>query len=799
MNVRAHAVRIAVTLPLLLAACGGPEERKAAYLERGRAQLEQNNLDKARVEFSNVLQIDPKDVGARYLLARTLEQKQDLRGAAGHYLRVIEEDPTHTEARVKMGEYYLLGGVPEKTMEQVTEILKRDPNNVDALVLRGSVKAQAGDVGVALEDARKAMELAPDNANAVVLAASLHLRRKDTDRAITLLKSSIARHPDSMGLRATLAKVYFDAGRHGDAEQELAAIVESEPSRLAHRLRLATFYTNARRLDDAEHLLREAVVKVDARQRTRAKLALADFLLNQRGAGQAIATLEGWVNADPGAYELRFALGNAYEGSGDVAKARRLYEAVAANGEESAQAVAARTRLAALWMRQKQADKAEPLIAEVLNVNARDKDALTMRGQIAMARQDYTAAIGDFRSVLKNYPDSIRAQRLLARAHFLNREPALARDTLKKAVDAYPEDLALRTDYVRLLAQTGDRRGVVDQLNEMLKRTPDNFVALEALFKVHAVSEDWDAAIDAAGRLKASHPDRPHGYYFAGLVRQAQHQLEASVAEFEGALARAPGSIEPLSRLVKSYVALDQRGEAMARLEKAAAERRENPVPHNLMGELLLLDNKPGQAIAKFREASGLNPKWHVPHANTAVAFEAQGNTGAAAKALQAGIAATSGSAALIVALASLHEREGQYEEAIAQYEAALDNAPDALVIANNLAMLLVDHRTDTRSIERARKLIEPLKSPRNAAFLDTVGWVQVHAGEVDAALSNLEQAVKSAPDTPALHYHLGVAYIRKGERDSALTSLRRAVDTDMPYQGLDKARAALQDLQSAG
>ncbi len=799
MNVRAHAVRIAVTLPLLLAACGGPEQRKAAYMERGRAQLEKNNLDKARIEFSNVLQIDPKDVEARYLLARTLEQKQDLRGAAGHYLRVIEEDPAHAEARVRMGEYYLLGGAPEKTMEQVTEILTRDPDNVDALVLRGSVKAQAGETGVALDDARKAMELAPDNANAAVLAASLHLRRKDTDRAITVLKSSIARHPDSMGLRATLAKVYFDAGRHGDAEQELAAIVASEPSRLAHRLRLATFYTNARRLDDAEHLLREAVVKVDAKQRARAKLALADFLLNQRGAGQAIAALEGWVNADPGAYELRFALGNAYEGSGDVAKARRLYEAVAADGEERAQAVAAKTRLAALWMRQKQADRAEPLIAEVLNVNARDKDALTMRGQIAMARQDYTAAIGDFRSVLKNHPDSIRAQRLLARAHFLNREQALARDTLKKAVDAYPEDLALRSDYVRLLAQTGDRRGVVDQLNEMLKMAPDNFVALEALFKVHAVSEDWDAAIDAAGRLKARHPDRSHGYYFAGLVRQAQHQLEASVAEFEGALARAPGSIEPLSQLVKSYVALDQRGEAMARLEKAAAERRENPVPHNLMGELLLLDNKSEQAIAKFREASGLNPKWHVPHANTAIAFEAQGNTGAAAKALQAGIAATSGSPVLIVALANLHERNSQYEEAIAQYEAALDNAPDALVIANNLAMLLVDHRTDARSIERARKLIEPLKSARNAAFLDTVGWVQVHAGEVDAALPNLEQAVKSAPDTPALHYHLGVAYIRKGERDNALSALRRAVDTDVPYQDLDKARAALQDLQSAG
>ena len=44
----------------LLIACGGKEERKAKYLERGKAYFEEQNFDKARVEFKNVLQIDPK-------------------------------------------------------------------------------------------------------------------------------------------------------------------------------------------------------------------------------------------------------------------------------------------------------------------------------------------------------------------------------------------------------------------------------------------------------------------------------------------------------------------------------------------------------------------------------------------------------------------------------------------------------------------------------------------------------------------------------------------------------------------
>ncbi len=55
---------------LALAACAGAEGRKSAFLAQGQKHMAERNWQKARVEFRNVLQVDPTDVQATYLLGR---------------------------------------------------------------------------------------------------------------------------------------------------------------------------------------------------------------------------------------------------------------------------------------------------------------------------------------------------------------------------------------------------------------------------------------------------------------------------------------------------------------------------------------------------------------------------------------------------------------------------------------------------------------------------------------------------------------------------------------------------------
>ena len=67
----------------MLVACGGSEERKAKYMEEGKQLLAEGNYQKAMLSYKNVLQIDPKDVDARYQMAEAQSKLGELQGEIG--------------------------------------------------------------------------------------------------------------------------------------------------------------------------------------------------------------------------------------------------------------------------------------------------------------------------------------------------------------------------------------------------------------------------------------------------------------------------------------------------------------------------------------------------------------------------------------------------------------------------------------------------------------------------------------------------------------------------------------------
>ena len=138
-----------------------------------------------------------------------------------------------------------------------------------------------------------------------------------------------------------------------------------------------------------------------------------------------------------------------------------------------------------------------------------------------------------------------------------------------------------------------------------------------------------------------------------------------------------------------------------------------------------------------------------------------------------------------------MYELSGRFDDAIKLYEQLLKERPNADVLANNLASLLSDHRTDKASLARAHELAQRFKRSEIPQFKDTLGWASYKVGKADEAVQLIEDASKKLPDTAVFHYHLGMSYLAMNKKDAARKELEKSL-------ALGKARVSLRPSRSS-
>ena len=796
----ALAAAVAATLlsTLMLTGCGGAETRKGEHMQRGQEYFTAGNWEKARVEFRNALQVTPDDAEARFMNARVAEKLNNITDAARLYQSTIDIAPDHVRARAALSRMYVFGGAPDKALELIRPGLEKHPDDPELLTVRAAARIQQKDRTGALEDAEKAHKLAPENENAAAVLASLYQQKGEAAAAIEVVKGTLEKVPGSVDLRQVLASLYVGVGEADQAEEQLKQVIQLKPTELRHRVNLALSYVRSKRLDDAEATLREAITAIPSS--TEPKLAYVDFLVNQRSAERGTQALQEFIAKDPKNYPLQFGLGDLQLRANHIDEAIATYNRVIATDKDGVQGLSARMRIAAIHVASKRFVDASKLVAEVLQKNPQDNDALILRGNIELEQKDAPSAIADLRAVLRDQPRSVGILRTLARAYSANGDVALSEDSLRSAMEIAPTDIPLKLELAQLLRESRRAEQSVAILEEAVKAAPDNAPAREALVRSYLAAGDMDAGRRAAEDLKLAAPKAAAGPYLAGLIAHAQRRLDDAQREFDKAL-----ELQPTVDTLTAYSRLDlERGRApaaIARLQAVATTDAKNPILRNLLGEVYIGAKDPAKAQESFTQATQLAPKWWVPYRNLALMKVAAKDLDGAVATYQAGVQATEYQAPLVSDLATLLERQNRVDDAIKLYEELHRRNPHLDLAANNLAMLLITYKKDQASLDRARDLSAPFASSQVVAYLDTHGWVRFKRGEFIQAVPALERAVSESPDSKLLRFHLGMAQYRAGQRQQAITNLEKALDGDAKFSGADEARSVLTSLKggSAG
>ena len=786
-----------------LTACGSAEQRAQSYYDQGVKLVQQGELVKASLEFRNALKIKGNFVPALYSLGQVEEQQGHFDNAAQAYDAVTEQDPGNLNSRVRLAYILLAAGRLDEALKLADQALALAGSDPGVLALKAAVALKLDNRGDAIRFSDTALEIDPTNGDALIVRAAERLLAADPRQALSYLDRANEQDRQDVGLQLFRMQAFQALGDKEGVEQVYLKLVNLYPKEARFRTGLAEWYFNAGKKQDAEKVLRQYALEYP--YNTQAGLDLVSLIKRERGADAAKAELSERIRKGGTVFpyklafaELTFDAGNAAEAADQM---RRLVNETT-NKDDN---IAARMQLARIMLKERDTAQALKLIDTVLTEDARNVDALTLRASIRLDDSRLANAIADLRAALNQAPQSSALLLLLAGAYERNGAAELADEQYAKAVsfDATRSEIGVK--YAQFLLRYGRADQAETVLTAVRSSAPANAQVLTLLAQLKLNRQDWLGAQEAADTLRTLDAKASAGVadLISAAVLGGEAKYEDSARILESLVDSAKGqNQQPLAVLVQIYVKAGKPDKATSFLNAVLKSQPDNVQAHILLASLDEIGKRLDEAEVSYRAAVKADSDGVAGYASLAQFLVRTNRLPEAEKTLREGLDKRRDNSSLRLLLAIELELSGQYDAAVSEYEKMLEADPRSTIVANNLASLLSEHRTDAASLDRAFAIATRFRNSQVPQFLDTLGWVLARKGEYDQALPLLKSAAEKMPNVEVVQYHLGMLYKDLGDKDLAAATLQRALSISSqhgPSPQMAKMRIALDELVSAG
>lgn len=391
----------------------------------------------------------------------------------------------------------------------------------------------------------------------------------------------------------------------------------------------------------------------------------------------------------------------------------------------------------------------------------------------------------------------------------LNRPPAeaavvqgiesLTAGKVDDAEKAFRESLRLQSD--QALAWVGladvalarkDPKGAESSLRTAIARVPDEPGAYEALGRfldMQGRPAEAEPALRRALDLDPS--DTGARIALADVLARGLGRPQQAIAEYRTALASAPDHAGGHFGLGLALQKTGQPKEAVVEFEKAAALEPKNPLPSQAIGEAQVTLGNTDAAMQAFQAAITKNPAFYLAYLSRGDVLLARNDPQAAAAEYVKATEAAPRLAGPPFKAATAYEAARADAKATAMYEEALRRDPKFAPALNNLAWAAAERGGNLdEALARARKAVE--LDARNAAYVETLGWVEVAGGQSETGLRTLRRAAALDPKNAGIQYTIGRAAEKVGRVAEAKAAYARALQLDPRHAGAAEAAKRL-------
>jgi tetratricopeptide (TPR) repeat protein len=411
-----------------------PQDPKG-HLLRGRSLIIEKEFDQGIEEFRQAIQLDPDNTNTYIDLAKAyigLKKPEDafaalkeglakqpnsveliltlgdiylitgkVDEAESRYRKALELEPDNEALFIKLSRFYQLVRKWDQAESTLRQLVEKKPQSEVGHIQLGDYFVQNGKGDEAIAHFQKSLELKPDSEIAQEKVITYYLDSGNLDKAQPLIQGLLDKNKNNLLGRASNARVQVMKGNVSEAIATLQRVIKDEP-----RMAMAHHYlgiAHAANNDGAQavHALTEAVKL--APNMIAARNALAGIRLAEGSYDLAIEEAQAAFRLNTRNLPSVRVLAEAYFRKGEIAKAKKVYEA----------------------------------IVEQLPMDASSQYRL---GVIAGNDKDFNGALSHFEKAVEGNPNFVQAVSQIAAVYLTQGKADKARERVMKQIKAVPDN-----------------------------------------------------------------------------------------------------------------------------------------------------------------------------------------------------------------------------------------------------------------------------------------------------------------------------------------------------------------------
>jgi putative PEP-CTERM system TPR-repeat lipoprotein len=801
-------------------AAAGPLQDADAEIIRGDAYSALNKQAEAKSAYQQALKLAPDTPLALVGMAKIAYFNKDVAGAAGLIDQAIAKNPQNTEALVAKAELLRAQEKNDEAMAAYDMALKIRPDHVQNHIAKATLDISLRRFDDATKEIEIARKLAPAAPMVSYAQALLDFTQEKHKQALESIQQVLKVAPDHMPSVLLAGSIQYALGANEQAEQYVKRYMEANPGNLYASKLLASILLKNNDPQRALAVLNPAIAQAHGTDPQLLSLA-GESYMRSRDFPKATEYFEKASSLSPQTPMIRTALGMSKLAQGENASGMAELEMASNMDTKNAQPG---MLLVMNHLRLKEFDKALAAVKKLEKEKPNDATVKTLKGNVHLSRNELAEARKSFEEAAKLQAGYFPPVANLAQIDLAEKKPDAARARIEAFLEKDKDNIDAITALAGLAQSQGKTADAIALLERASNAKPADIPAALRLGGAYLRTNEKQKAAALAQRLVISYPSSPEVLDFSAQSQLANGDKDGALDTYRKLAGLVPNSALAQYRIATVQMSMQNQGAATESLKKAIAIKPDYLEAQVALAAVQVRNNKPDEALAIARQIQKQLPKQPVGYSLEGDLMMLQQKPADAVKPYDQALAANGGNAVLmklhealtksgkpkdaearVAAWLKAHPNDNAVrlhfatlsmasdnKSAIEQFQAILKQDPNNVGALNNLALAYYKEK-DPKALEYAEKAAT--LAPANPAVMDTLGFLLVEKGDAKRGLPLLEKAVAAAPNAVNIRYNLALAQAKAGDKETARKTLEEVIARGGNSPKVEEAKALLKTL----